>query len=41
MDMFVLHEGTMVSVISTLAGLGEIEVDGNRGWITLDKMEII
>ncbi len=41
MDMFVLHEGTKVSVISTLSGWGEIEVDGNRGWIPLDKMEII
>ncbi|MBQ7823625.1 MAG: tetratricopeptide repeat protein [Bacteroidaceae bacterium] len=40
-DVFVLHEGTKVSVISTLSGWGEIEVDGNRGWIPLDKMEII
>lgn len=40
-DVFVLHEGTKVSVISTLSGWGEIDVDGNRGWIPLDKMEII
>lgn len=40
-DVFVLHEGTKVTVLSTLSGWGEIEVDGNKGWIPLDKMEII
>lgn len=41
-DLFVLHEGTKVSVKSTLSGWSEIELeDGNVGWIPSKEIENI
>lgn len=41
-DIFVLHEGTKVSVISTLDNWCEISVaDGNKGWIEQSSIETI
>lgn len=41
-NLFVLHEGTKVSVLSKVAGWSEILLeDGNRGWMPSDKLEII
>lgn len=41
-DLFILHEGTKVSIKSTLGNWSEIMLeDGNVGWMPSDKMEII
>ena len=41
-DLFVLHEGTKITVKSSLSGWSEIELpDGNIGWIENNKMEKI
>ena len=41
-DMFVLHEGTRVSVTNTLGQWREITIaDGNRGWINSASIEMI
>ena len=41
-DLFVLHEGTKVTVGDTLDGWAEIRIaDGNKGWIELDRIERI
>lgn len=41
-DLFILHEGTKVSVKSTLGEWNEIELeDGNVGWMPKKDMEII
>ena len=40
--LFVLHEGTKVTILSRLGKWSEIQLeDGNRGWIPDDKIEII
>lgn len=41
-ELFVLHEGTKVTVLEELSGWSEVVViDGNRGWIPTDKLTII
>lgn len=41
-DLFILHEGTKVQVISSLGGWNEIETaDGNVGWIRSEEIEVI
>lgn len=41
-DLFILHEGTKVSIKSTLGQWSEIELeDGNVGWMPSEKIEII
>lgn len=41
-DLFVLHEGTKVAILSRLGEWVEIRLaDGNRGWIQSSKIEII
>lgn len=41
-DLFILHEGTKVSVKSTLKEWNEIELeDGNTGWMPRKDIEII
>ncbi|MDH6358287.1 tetratricopeptide repeat protein [Parabacteroides sp. PF5-9] len=41
-DLFILHEGTKVSIKSTLGDWKEIELeDGNVGWMPSKDMEII
>lgn len=41
-ELFVLHEGTKVSIISTLGEWGEIRIaDGNVGWMLLSDVERI
>lgn len=41
-DIFVLHEGTKVRVVSTLDRWSEIVIaDGKKGWIETDKIERI
>jgi energy-coupling factor transporter transmembrane protein EcfT len=41
-DLFILHEGTKVSIKSTLGEWKEIELeDGNIGWMSSKDMEII
>lgn len=41
-DIFVLHEGTKVTIVSSLNEWREIRVaDGNRGWVQLSAIEMI
>lgn len=41
-DLFVLHEGTKVTVLGQLGEWSEVKlVDGNRGWMPSDKLEVI
>lgn len=41
-DLFVLHEGTRVTVGATLDGWAEIRIaDGNKGWIEIGRIERI
>jgi tetratricopeptide (TPR) repeat protein len=41
-DIFILHEGTKVSVLSTLDKWAEIQInDGNKGWIQQSSIENI
>lgn len=41
-DLFVLHEGTKVTVVSTLNNWAEIVIaDGNKGWIPQNAIEKI
>ena len=41
-DLFVLHEGTYVSIKSTLGAWSEIELeDGNVGWLPTKDIETI
>lgn len=41
-DLFILHEGTKVSIKSTLGEWSEIETaDGNVGWIQTQEIEVI
>lgn len=41
-DLFVLHEGTKVTVRTKVGSWNEIELsDGNVGWIPIDQLEII
>lgn len=41
-DLFVLHEGTKVTIGDTLEGWAEIRIaDGNKGWIELGRIERI
>jgi tetratricopeptide (TPR) repeat protein len=41
-DLFVLHEGTKVSVEDTVGEWHEIRLsDGNKGWVPLNSLEII
>ena len=41
-DLFILHEGTKVSVLSTVGEWSEIKLsDGNRGWMPTGKLRII
>lgn len=41
-DIFILHEGTKVRIISTLGKWREIEIaDGNKGWITETAIETV
>lgn len=41
-DIFILHEGTKVRIVSTLGQWREIEItDGNKGWITETAIETI
>ena len=41
-DLFILHEGTKVSIKSKLGDWSEIEMeDGNVGWIPSKDIEII
>jgi tetratricopeptide (TPR) repeat protein len=41
-DLFVLHEGTKMKVLSTLSNWSEIELeDGNIGWLESKHLEII
>ncbi len=41
-DLFVLHEGTKVTVGATLDGWAEVRIaDGNKGWIEIGRIERI
>jgi tetratricopeptide (TPR) repeat protein len=41
-DLFVLHEGTKVSIEDTVGEWQEIRLsDGNKGWVPLNSLEII
>ena len=41
-DLFVLHEGTKVTIMSKLGDWSEIEVaDGNKGWIESKNIHVI
>ncbi len=41
-DLFVLHEGTKVSVLDTVGSWVEVKLsDGNRGWLPASAIEII
>lgn len=41
-DLFVLHEGTKLSVGESLDGWAEIRIaDGRKGWIEISRIEII
>lgn len=40
-DLFILHEGTKVSIKSTLGEWNEIEQDGNVGWMPSKDIQII
>lgn len=41
-DLFILHEGTKVSILETLGEWAEIKIsDGNRGWLPSSSIEVI
>lgn len=41
-DLFVLHEGTVVTISSTVEGWAEVRIaDGNKGWVETDRIERI
>lgn len=40
-DIFILHEGAKVRIVSTLGAWHEIETDGNKGWIPKTAIETI
>ena len=41
-DLFVLHEGTKVTLLDKVGAWSEILLDdGNRGWVPTDKLEVI
>jgi len=41
-DLFLLHEGTKVTVVDRIGNWCEIKIsDGNRGWIQINHLEII
>lgn len=41
-DIFILHEGTKVDVISAFDGWAEIVIaDGNKGWLPQDAIELV
>ena len=41
-DLFILHEGTKVSILSKLGDWSEVKIsDGNRGWLPSSSIEII
>ena len=41
-DLFVLHEGTVVTIGSTVEGWAEVRIaDGNKGWVETDRIERI
>ena len=40
-DLFTLHEGTKVTIRSTVSDWAEVTVGDNRGWIRLNTMERI
>ncbi len=41
-ELFILHEGTKVKVIETVAGWNRIQIsDGNEGWAPAQTMEVI
>lgn len=40
-DLFTLHEGTKITIRSTLGEWGEITVGDNRGWVKLSTIERI
>lgn len=40
-DLFTLHEGTKVTILSTLSDWVEISVGDNRGWVKLNTLERI
>ena len=41
-DLFILHEGTKVDVLSTYDGWMEIMIaDGNKGWVSGDAIGLI
>ncbi len=41
-DLFVLHEGTKVRVVSALGGWSEVVIaDGNKGWLETQSIEMI
>ncbi len=41
-DIFILHEGTKVEVLSSYDGWTEIMIaDGNKGWVPADSVELI
>lgn len=41
-DLFVLHEGTVVTIGNTVEGWAEIRIaDGNKGWVETERIERI
>ncbi len=41
-DLFIIHEGTKVDVLSSFDGWTEIMIaDGNKGWVPSDSVELI
>jgi tetratricopeptide (TPR) repeat protein len=41
-NLFILHEGTKVEILSSISGWCEIKIaSGNRGWIKLTDLEVI
>jgi len=41
-DLFVIHEGTKVTIRETFEDWCEIQIaDGNRGWVTSDRFSVI
>ncbi len=40
-DLFVLHEGTVVTITNRLDGCEVVIADGKKGWVEGRKIEII
>ena len=40
-EIFALHDGTEVEIMEKRAGAAKIKVDGKKGWINLNDIEII